>query len=343
MKLLICTQVVDKNHPILGFFCGWVAAFAQHFAEVHVICLQKGTYILPSNVYVYSLGKEEGENKIKYLFRFYKHFGHIFFRVRVDYVFFHMGAIYNILAAPFFLIRTLYTTKFYWWKAHGHINAVGKCALLFVDRVYTSTASGFAVDTTKRHIVGQAIDTSLFVLPNAETERKKEIIFVGRIMPVKRIEDFIDVAQILIAEDTTLSFTVIGPVGDEAYFQKMQEKCRIASLENHLQFIGAKTQTELVTIYQEARIFLNTSITQSMDKTVLEALLCGCIPVTSNRAFAELLQADGLYIEHASAKQYATVIQSVLHDSQTPLRQKLRDRVIAQHSLMTFFERIFNV
>ena len=105
MKLLICTQIVDRKHPILGFFHDWIFEFSKHFNEVHVICLQKGTYNFPKNVHIYSLGKEDGENRITYVVRFYRYFWNIFFRVRVDYVFFHMGAIYNILASPFFIIR----------------------------------------------------------------------------------------------------------------------------------------------------------------------------------------------------------------------------------------------
>jgi hypothetical protein len=111
----------------------------------------------------------------------------------VDYVFFHMGAIYNILAFPFFLIRKSFNTKFYWWKAHGHINWVGRLALRCVDRVYTSTESGFPIATKKRVVVGQAIDTTLFTLDKVflmmERMRKMKSSFVGRITPIKRIED----------------------------------------------------------------------------------------------------------------------------------------------------------
>src|SRR3989338_1080292 len=41
IRLLICTQAVDKGDPILGFFHQWVAEFALYASEVHAICLQR--------------------------------------------------------------------------------------------------------------------------------------------------------------------------------------------------------------------------------------------------------------------------------------------------------------
>jgi glycosyltransferase involved in cell wall biosynthesis len=344
MKLLICTQVVDKNHPILGFFHRWIEEFAKHFDEVYVICLEKGEYALPSHVHVYSLGKEEGENKLKYILRFYKYFGRIFFRVKVDFVFLHMGAIYNIVASPFFLVRRLYKTKFYWWKAHGHLNLQAKLALLFADRVYTSTESGFSIATDKKRVIGQAIDTDLFTLPNEGFSRKKEIIFVGRITPVKHIEDFIECAALLRSDLPDWQFTIVGPIGDESYFALLQQKVTELHLEDRVTFAGAKKHHELVSLYQNASFFLNTSLTHSMDKTVLEALLCGCLPITANRAFQDLLQPEGLYVHDASPSQYVDAVHTLLEkpdlDEQ---RKRLRERVTSLHSISTFSSRIFSI
>jgi len=343
MKLLICTQAIDTNHPILGFFHGWVLEFSRHFDEVHVVCLQKGTYDLPKNVFVYSLGKEEGENKLKYLIRFYRYFARIFFRIKVDYVFFHMGAIYNILAAPFFLLRKIFNTKFYWWKAHGYIGPEAQAALLFVDNVYTSTESGFSRATSKKRIVGQAIPTEIFVLPSNTDQRNKEIIYVGRIMPVKHIEDFIDTAKILLLKHDDLRFSIIGPVGDALYFKKLQEKIQQENMGHAIQFVDSKTQNELVGIYQKAAFFLNTSLTQSMDKTVLEAALCGCLPVTANKAFEEFLGQEKLYAKQPTAERYADLILNYIEQDTTTLRHQLREKVVMSHSLETFTKRVFNI
>ncbi|MDE1988716.1 MAG: hypothetical protein KGI39_03395, partial [Patescibacteria group bacterium] len=82
MRILILTQKIDANDPILGFFCGWAKEFAKRFEMITVICLQKGECNLPANVKVLSLGKEKPSafsrkllalRKIKYIFDFYKY------------------------------------------------------------------------------------------------------------------------------------------------------------------------------------------------------------------------------------------------------------------------------
>jgi len=96
MKLLIVTQVVDTEHPILGFFHRWVIEFAKHVEELHVIALQVGKYDLPENVHLHSLGKEEGVGKFSYVLRFYKYIWK--YRKEYDHVFVHMSAEYVVLA-----------------------------------------------------------------------------------------------------------------------------------------------------------------------------------------------------------------------------------------------------
>ena len=207
----------------MGFFHGWILEFSKHFSEVHVICLQKGEYIFPPHVYVYSLGKEEGESRLKYVYRFYAYFGHIFFHVKVEYVFFHMGAIYNIVAAPFFCIRKLFATKFYWWKTHGHIGLQSRIAVFFVDRVYTAAEVSFPVETKKKYVIGHAINTDVPLSSYKEAQIKKTILFVGRVSPVKNIEYVLQTAEILRKKGIDFCVRIVGPSPDAQYKTSLEK------------------------------------------------------------------------------------------------------------------------
>ena len=45
-NILITTQILDAEDPLLGFFTEWVRAFAMQYEHVTVICLKKGTCLL---------------------------------------------------------------------------------------------------------------------------------------------------------------------------------------------------------------------------------------------------------------------------------------------------------
>src|SRR3989344_3255575 len=131
MRLLIVTQKVDRNDPILGFFHRWIEEFAKHCEQVTVIALGVGEYHLPQNIRVFSLGKEEQLRKrtdlknskrsvpveqlrkIKYIVHFYR----LIWRERKNYdaVFVHMNQEYVLLGA---LLWKLLRKKITMWRNH---------------------------------------------------------------------------------------------------------------------------------------------------------------------------------------------------------------------------------
>lgn len=54
MRLLILTQAVDLDDPVLGFFHRWIVEFAKRFDTIEVICLKAGDMIC-RRTYMYIL------------------------------------------------------------------------------------------------------------------------------------------------------------------------------------------------------------------------------------------------------------------------------------------------
>jgi len=343
MKLLICTQAVDINHPILGFFHGWIEEFSRHFDEVNIICLQKGEYHLPAHVHVFSLGKEEGENKLKYIYRFYKYFGRLFFRGNIDFVFFHMGAIYNILGAPFFVLRKFFGTKFYWWKAHGHLNLAGKISLFFVDRVYTASEGSFPLQTKKKFIVGHAVETNVQYRKILAEAHVPVILFVGRVTPIKKVEILIDALSELSLRGYTCRLNIVGSAPDPIYKQKLQIQIDNLDLGGRVSFKGQRIHSDLGEEYRQADVVVNPSETGSIDKVVLEAMAYGVPVIATERTYGEILNTFGLCAKAQDAKVYADVIENVLENraQQENLSKELRSQILLRHSLETLSNRIF--
>ncbi len=345
MHLLIYTQVMDREDPILGFFVSWVREFSKTFDRIDVICLKKGIYDLPPHVRVHSLGKEEGKGKLTYVYRFYRLFWTYSVREPCDFVLFHMGAVANVLAAPFFFIRAIRNTSFYWWKTYGHVSMLERCALLFSDRVYTAVPESFPVQTSKRQIIGHAIDTELFSY-GAQKQTERTLVFVGRLSRIKRVEQVIEVARLL-RDSGHLVFTrIVGSTTDIAYEQELKALVLKLGLESSVRFVGSLNQEELVEEYRGAVVLMNPSDTDGLDKVVLEAMLCGTIPVTANRSFEHMLSPYGLFMKKNDVEGYADCIQKLL-DMPPTERQKtayvLHDIVVHDHALSTLTYRLFGL
>ena len=349
MKLLITTQAIDKNNPILGFFHRWVEEFAKHFEHIHVICLYEGEHSLPANVTVYSLGKETGENRIKYIWRFYKIFSKIFFGVRVDFVFFHMGAIYNILAAPFFFLRKIINTKFYWWKTHGKLNILGRVASLWVDVIATAGDKSFDMLSRKVKVVGHAIDTDIFNFPSEFCKKNKSLglIMVGRVVPIKKCEIAINVfKEFKIKSYQEIFLDIYGPITDLLYKKKLDDLITKTNIQQKVVFKGAVNHTDLVGVYHEYDVLIHPTYEAGFDKVVLEAVATGVIPLTSIPSFKSILEPYGLYIEKNNIDEYVNML-SKIHKMPSQekmiLLKKLRDIVCLEHSINTLPKRIFGV
>ena len=185
MKLLICTQVVDKNHPILGFFHRWIEEFAKHYESVHVICLYEGEHLFPAHVHVHSLGKEGGESRVKYLIRFYAYIWNL--RNEYDNIFVHMNQIYVILGAP---LWRLLGKRIGLWYAHGAVSISLKFAERLTNHVFTASAESFKILSKKILITGHGIDTEHFMPTNVPKDL--DLITVGRITQSKNLDTLID-------------------------------------------------------------------------------------------------------------------------------------------------------
>ncbi|HLD63513.1 MAG TPA: hypothetical protein VI913_01320, partial [Candidatus Peribacteraceae bacterium] len=116
MRLLIVTQAIDLNDPVLGFFHRWVEEFAKHCDHVHVIAQREGVHLLAGKVTVHSLGKEKRVSKLGQIFRFWKLIWTL--RDKYDVVFVHMIPWWMVLGAPMWMFLR---KRRYLWYEHRQV------------------------------------------------------------------------------------------------------------------------------------------------------------------------------------------------------------------------------
>lgn len=281
MRLLICTQTIDSNDPVLGFFCRWIEEFAKHAEHIEIICLKLGRSDLPKNVRVHSLGKEVGVLRMKYILNFYRYI----WRLRHDYdaVFVHMNPEYVVLGGLFWRV---WHKRIALWYTHKSVDMKLRVATFFANIIFTASKESFRLATKKVRVVGHGIDTDFFS-PDPNVSREVVLLSVGRLMPSKRHDLAIRIA---IKENKELH--IVGEGSERQILEALASK-----LGARVLFLGALTQLQLRGEYRRADRLLHMSETGSLDKVVLEALACGLQFQTNDPALKLFENAGPEYIQ----------------------------------------------
>lgn len=298
MKLLICTQVVDKKHPVLGFFHRWIVEFAKHFEYVHVICLQEGEHTLPANVQIHSLGKEKGVSRLKYLIRLYRYI----WRLRKDYdaVFVHMNQEYFLLAGA---LWSLLNKKMSLWRNHYSGNFLTDIACIFPDNIFYTSNSSYTRKFKKSFSMPIGIDTVFF--KPIDSLRTQNILYVGRISESKRIQELLIGFRGFVKSPNYAGqrLRLVGSAitkEDKLYSKKLHSYTQ--KLHLPVDFLGPVTWSELPKIYSAHALCINLSPPGMFDKVLGEALACGCRVLTTNADLKEP-RAQVTFIEDSDLEE----------------------------------------
>lgn len=296
-KLLILTQKIDKTDPVLGFFHRWLSEFAKNFEKITAVCLECGDYSLPENVRVFSLGKEQGESRLKYIWNFYKYI----FRERKNYdaVFVHMNQEYILLGA---LVWKILGKKTALWYNHTRGNFLTKIAMLMADAVCHTSPFAFTAGTKKSRRMPAGIDTAFFKPDEKINRNRKNIMYLGRIAPLKKVDVLIEVARILDKEGINFVLDIYGAaaVKDSHYLEELKKNSVTLQEKGKLFFRGAVPNEQTPTIFNAHLVSVNLTPKGNYDKTVLEGMACGTLPLVSSPAFNDIIPPEFRFRENDS-------------------------------------------
>jgi len=342
MKLLICTQAVDSTDSNLGFFHRWIEEFARHCEYVVVVCLREGEHKLPSNVRVLSLGKEKGVSRLSRIVKFFSYI--IENRHSYNSVFVHMNAEYVVLGG---WLWHRWGKKVGLWYAHKSVTRMLQTSMRFVDVVLTSSSEGFRIQSSKVHVVGQGIDTEAFKPEMREASIETRFITTGRLAASKSLVEMLDMLDALHARGELFTFTIVGEAGtpeEEKYATRLRQEIAKRPYHAKVYMRGGLLHDNLPKVLNLQDIFLNFSITGSMDKACLEALAVGLPVLTTNEAFKELLLPFELFVPSRHPVLIADAVQKFMNRTdRAAIVATLRGKVVADHSLSKLIPSILKL
>lgn len=360
MRLLIITQTVDLDDPVLGFFHEWLARFAEGCDHLTVICLQKGRHTLdPQKVTVLSLGKEGRRSAFRWLarLRYALRFLSMIWRCRDSYesVFVHMNPEYIVLGG---LWWRLWKKKIVLWYTHKSVTLWLRIAERLADRIATASRESFRLPSTKVTIAGHGIPADFF---SSQGKRPPTnwlgLLSVGRISPSKGHDVVLQAVDILRKKSDMppMRVSIIGKVlnpADQAYLENAQRIAqtflldKVAAHAVAIEIAVSVFYAEMPGIYHNSHILVHASETGSLDKVVLEALAAGRIVATSSEAIADLAQgelADVVYRFHPrDPADLARTIEKIWRSGilQTIPNSKGEHYVRAHHDLDGLISRL---
>ena len=156
---------------------------------------------------------------------------------------------------------------------------------------------------TKFEIVPGGFDSELFK-PKAETEKIYDLILIGRLSDVKRVDRFLRAIQLAQKEIPSLNAVIVG---DGPNMESLQCLAKKLGIEKDIHFVG--WQNNVHQWLQQSKCFVLTSDSEGLSQALIQALMTGLPSVTSDVGdLGDLLIDDfnGYLVKNLNIENFST-------------------------------------
>lgn len=179
-------------------------------------------------------------------------------------------------------------------------------------------------------VVPNPYDDGLFRLLS-EISRERDLIFLGRLEPLKGVSDLIDALGMLKAKGCEPTVTIVG---GGSMMEELETKVRTLGLSDSVHFTGARQGEELVKILNAHRIMvLPSRWLEPFGIVALEGIACGCAVIGSaGGGLPEAIGPCGVTFPNGDAAALAKKIPSLLSEpDQIKAYQENAERHLANY------------
>ncbi len=335
-RLVFVTQTLDPDHTALAQTLDLVRVLARHVDTLEVVARTSRWDDVPPNCVVHTFDASSQparawafERALLPALR------------RADGVLVHMVPEFALLAAPVARARRIPVLL---WYTHWHAGRALVVATRLVDRVLSVDEASFPIATTKLRAIGHAIDVDAFDgQPPAAHGGPLRLLALGRTARWKGLDTLLD--AMLLAGHASLALELRGPslTPDEVTHRAELEQ-RIATdpvLARTATLRDAVPRGEIPSLLAASDVVVSPNEPRSgstFDKAVFEAAACARPVISTNPAFARLLDGTGLPLlaPPGDAAALASSIDAVAGagtDVRAEVGAELRRRVVRDHSL----------
>jgi glycosyltransferase involved in cell wall biosynthesis len=297
-RIVFVTQTLDPADPVLGFVASWVRALAERSDRLAVIANEVHEAPPDLGAGVTSLGKEKGAGRLLRGLKYQSALTRTFSEVKPDVLVAHMCPVYLNLGYPLSLIFGVRTIL---WFAHPADHAGLRLAERLADVVVTSFPGAYPRRNGKVRVIGQGIDTRMFSCsPGRSNDGPLRLLALGRTSPSKDLTTAIEAMSLLRESGVAVNLRIVGPSTTPAEIQHRVELESLVSslrLDDCVVIESEVPYFQVPGLYRDSEVLINTTVSGSGDKVVLEAMASGKPVVVSNPALGPLLNGQSLRMQ----------------------------------------------
>lgn len=173
------------------------------------------------------------------------------------------------------------------------------------------------------------------------------ILFVGRIMAKKRLEDIINAFAKLQATSGSLTLAIAGNISqDPLYYRSLVEAATNLGCADGIRWLGFLDEQSKPAAFAAADCFVHASESEGMALAILEAMSAGLPTVVTRGCYMRQAAEAGAVLEcPQGAAALTDAIRKVLEDSvfTLSLRERARTYATKQHDWATIAARTLEI
>lgn len=150
-----------------------------------------------------------------------------------------------------------------------------------VSSMLRGEAEALGIDAQKIAVVPMGVDLARNFTPVfSPTDDRYELLFVGRLVKGKGLDELVSIMPALLGEFPTASLTIVGAGPEAVPLRKLVDSLGI---QGRVSFEGAKPAANMPDYYRRACVFVAPfQPSEGLGLVTIEALGCGCPVVTTD-------------------------------------------------------------
>lgn len=154
------------------------------------------------------------------------------------------------------------------------------------------------------------------------SENYYDLIYLGRLSSIKRVEELINVTYYLKNRGLTVKVGIIGSGELEGALKLLSQRLKVSDQVN---FLGRLSDSDKYSVMKSAKIFVMPSEREGFSISTLEAMACGLIPIVAIPNHPELFGishyiqdgVNGYYYQPGNLNQLGSIISELLQFTDT--------------------------